>query len=56
LIIKINKLTTADEFLKIVRRENVIIILFNKFTARLDDILFMSSIKTNLLFIQAFLI
>src|SRR5436190_625467 len=50
LIIRINKLTTADEFLKIVRKKNTIIILLNKFIAKLDDILFMSNIKTNLLF------
>jgi hypothetical protein len=38
------------------RRENVIIILFNKSTTRLDDVLFMSDIETNLLFTQALLI
>ena len=47
---------TANEFLRIVRREDVIIILPNEFTARLDDILFMLSIETNLLFIQVLLI
>ena len=56
LIFRTDKLTTADEFLRIVRRKNVIIILFNKFTVRLDDVLFMSDIEINLLFIQALLV
>ena len=47
---------TADEFMRIVRRENVIIILLNEFITKLDDILFVLNIKTNLLFIQALLI
>ena len=47
---------TADEFLKIVKRKNMIIILLNKFTARLDDILFMSDIEINLLFTQVLLV
>src|SRR6266487_3691073 len=47
---------TADEFLRIMRRENVIIILLNESTTRLDDVLFVLSIKTNLLFIQVLLI
>ena len=55
LTFRTDKLTTADEFLRIVRRENAIIILPNRFTARLDDILFMPDIETNLLFIQALL-
>ena len=56
LISQIDKLTTANEFLKIMKRKDVIIILFNKFIIRLDDILFVLSIETNLLFIQALLI
>src|SRR6266487_4126424 len=55
LISQIDKLTTANEFLKIMKRKDVIIILFNKFIIRLDDILFVLSIETNLLFIQALL-
>ena len=51
-----SKLMTADEFLKIVKRKNMIIILLNKFTARLDDILFMSDIEINLLFTQVLLV
>ena len=47
---------TANEFLRIVRRKNVIIILFNRSTVRLDDILFMSDIEINLLFTQALLV
>jgi len=39
-----------------VRRENIIIILLNKFIMRLDDILFMLNIEINLLFIQALLV
>ena len=34
----------------------MIIILFNEFTAKLDDVLFISDIEINLLFIQALLI
>ena len=56
LIFRTDKLTTADEFLRIVKREDVIIILLNKSTARLDDILFVSDIETNLLFTQALLV
>ena len=56
LIFRTDKLMTANEFLRIVRRENVIIILFNKFIARLDDILFVLNIETNLLSTQALLI
>ena len=56
LISWINKLITADEFLKIMRWEDVIIILLNRSTAKLDDILFMLSIEINLLFTQALLI
>ena len=56
LIFQISKLTTADEFLRIVRRENMIIILLNESTVRLDDVLFMPDIETNLLFIQALLV
>ena len=56
LIFRINKLTTADEFLKIVRRKNMIIILLNKSTARLDDVLFVSDIEINLLFTQVLLV
>ena len=55
LISQTDKLTTADEFLRIVKREKMIIILFNESTARLDDVLFMLSIETNLLFTQALL-
>ena len=47
---------TADEFLKIVRRENVIIILLNKSTVRLDDILFVLDIEINLLSTQVLLV
>src|SRR5204863_9889580 len=53
---QISKLTIADEFLKIVRKKNVNIILLNEFTARLDDILFISDIEINLLFTQALLV
>ena len=49
-------MTTADEFLRIVGKKDVIIILLNEFTVRLDDILFVLNIKTNLLFTQALLI
>ena len=56
LILRTDKLTTANEFLRIVGRENMIIILPNRFTVRLDDILFMSDIEINLLFIQALLV
>ena len=49
-------MTTADEFLRIVKRENAIIILLNESTARLDDVLFVSDIETNLLSTQALLI
>ena len=56
LISQTDKLTTADEFLRIVKREKTIIILFNKSTVRLDDVLFMSDIETNLLFTQALLV
>ena len=47
---------TADGFLRIVRRENMIIILLNESTARLDDILFMPDIEINLLSTQALLV
>ena len=56
LISQTNKLITADESQRIVRRKNAIIILFNRFTAKLDNILFVSDIEINLLFIQALLI
>ena len=56
LIFWTDRLITADEFLKIVRRKNMIIILFNKFTAKLNNILFISNIEINLLFIQALLV
>ena len=56
LILRTDKLTTADEFLRIVRRREMIIILFNSFTVRLDDILFVSDIEINLLFTQALLV
>ena len=51
-----DKLTTADESQRIMRREDTTIILFNRFTAKLDDVLFVSDIEINLLFIQAFLV
>jgi len=56
LTLQIDKLITADESQRIVRRKNAIIILFNRFTAKLDNILFVSDIEINLLFIQALLI
>ena len=56
MILQISKLTIADEFLRIMRRKNMIIILLNKFTAKLDNILFVSDIEINLLFIQALLV
>ena len=56
LILRTDKLITADEFLRIVRRKDVIIILLNRFTVRLDDVLFMLNIEINLLFTQALLV
>jgi len=51
-----DKLITADESWRIVRREDVIINLFNRFTTKLDNVLFVSNIEINLLFTQALLV
>ena len=50
------KLSTAEESLEITESENVIINLTNNFTVRLSEVLMISDIETNLLFIQILII
>ena len=50
------KLSTAERFLKIIKNENVVINLMNDFTVRLSEVLMISNIETNFLFIQFLII
>ena len=50
------RLSTAEESLEITESENVVIDLMNSFTVRLSEVLMISDIETNLLFIQFLII